>query len=78
MMFWGSKNPSDFAKYRYIVEVTKDHSLDFVAVTETGKQDMLTSKFVCLSRWVDFIWPCLSPCGSFGGILLSVNANVMH
>ena len=38
--YWNSRGLSDLAKYRYISDAIRDHKLDFVAVMETGKQDM--------------------------------------
>jgi hypothetical protein len=35
--FQNSKGLSDLAKFRYISETVKDHSLDFTAIMETGK-----------------------------------------
>ena len=41
--YWNSRGLSDLAKYRYISDAIRDHKLDFVAVMETGKQDMSRS-----------------------------------
>jgi len=38
--FWNSRGLSDLAKFRYISKAVKGHSLDFIAIMETGKQDM--------------------------------------
>ena len=65
------------AKYRYIAEAIQEHSLDFVAVMETGKQDMSRANLARLSGGADFIWHCLPPRGRSGGILLGVNAAVL-
>jgi hypothetical protein len=65
------------AKYRYISDAVKEHNLDFIAIMETGKQDMSKMNLNRLSRGADFIWHYLSPKGRSGGILLGVNATVL-
>jgi len=77
-IFWNSRGLSDLAKYRYISEAIRDQQLDFVAVMETGKQDMSRSNLARLSGDVDFIWHCLPPRGQSGGILLGINAMVLE
>jgi len=75
--FWNSRGLSDLAKYRYLAEVIRDHNLDFMAVMETGKQDMSKSNLSRLSGGADFIWHCLPPHGRSGGILLGMNASFL-
>ena len=38
--FWNSGDLSDLAKFKYIADAVKEHKLDFIAIMETGKQDM--------------------------------------
>ena len=47
--YWNSRGLSDLVKYRYISDAIRDHKLDFVAVMETGKQDMPGSNLNRLS-----------------------------
>ena len=47
--YWNSRGLSDLAKYRHISDAIRDHKLDFVAVMETGKQDMSRSNHNRLS-----------------------------
>jgi hypothetical protein len=75
--FWNCRGLSDLAKYRYTAEAIRDHNLDFVAVMETGKQDMSKSNLSRLSGGADFIWHCLPPRGWSGGILLGINASFL-
>ena len=72
-----SRGLSDLAKYRYISDAIRDHKLDFVAVMETGKQDMSRSNLNRLSGDAYFIWHCLPPRGRLGGILLGINSTVL-
>ena len=62
------------AKYRYVSDAIRDNKLDFVAVMETGKQDMSRANLNRLSGGADFVWHCLPPRGRSGGILLGINA----
>ena len=73
-IFWNSRGLSDLAKYIYISDAIKDHKLDFVAVMETGKQDLSRSNINRLSGGADFIWHCLPPRGRSGGVLLGINS----
>ena len=75
--YWNSRGLSDLAKYRYISDAIRDHKLDFVAVMETGKQDMSRSNLNRLSGDADFIWHCLPPRGRSGDILLGINSAVL-
>ena len=62
------------AKYRHVSDAIRDNKLDFVAVMETGKQDMSRANLNRLSGGADFVWHCLPPRGRSGGILLGINA----
>ena len=70
-LFWNSRGLSDLAKFRYISDTVKE---DFIAVMETGKQDMSRSNLARLSGGLDFVWHCLPPRGRSGGVLLGINA----
>ena len=73
-IFWNSRGLSDLAKYRCVSDSIRDNKLDFVAVMETGKQDMSRANLNRLSGGADFVWHCLPPRGRSGGILLGINA----
>src|SRR6185312_12161928 len=75
--YWNSRGLLDLAKYKYISDAIRDHKLDFVAVMETGKQDMSRSNLNRLLGDADFIWHCLPPRGWSGGILLGINSTVL-
>ncbi|KAJ1297557.1 hypothetical protein BS78_01G385700 [Paspalum vaginatum] len=76
-IFWNSRGLSDLVKYRYISEALRDHNLDFLAVMETGKQDMSKVNLAHLSGGADFTWHCLPSRGRSGGILLGVRVNAL-
>jgi hypothetical protein len=63
-MFWNSRGLSDLAKHRYIADGIKERNLDFVAIMESGKQDMQRVNLNQLLGGADFIWHCLPPRGS--------------
>jgi exonuclease III len=75
--YWNSRGLSDLAKFRYISDAVKEYNLDFIAVMETGKQDMSKTNLNRLSGGADFVWHCLPPKGRAGGILLGVNETVL-
>lgn len=53
-MFWNSRGLRDLAKIRFLAETTLHHSLDFIALMETGR-DNFTSQFLnSLSGGVEF------------------------
>ena len=58
-LFWNSRGLADLAKYIYIADIIKENNLDFIAIMETGKQDMSRSNLTRLSGGVDFVWRCL-------------------
>ena len=60
-IFWNSRGLLDFAKYRYISETIRDHKLNFVAVMETGKQDMSRSNLNRLSGGARTSYGTVSP-----------------
>jgi len=77
-LFWNSRGLSDLAKFRYISDAVKDLKLDFIAVMETGKQDMSRSNLARLSGGVNFVWHCLPPRGRSRGILLGIRAEILE
>lgn len=69
----GFKNPK---KHRFISDLTKEHDLCFIAISETGRKNF-TSPFLknlCAGR--DFLWHCKEPRGRSGGILLGIDLSV--
>ena len=56
----------------------RDHNLDFLAVSETGRRDFSQSLLSRLSGGVDFAWFSRPPRGRSGGILLGVRTDSME
>ena len=72
-IFCNSRGLRDLAKRWFLVEASREYKLDFVALLETGR-DNITSQFLgTISGGLDFDWHCLLPRGRSGGILLRVN-----
>jgi hypothetical protein len=77
-LYWNSRGLLDLAKHRYIADAIKERNLDFVAIMESGKQDMQRANLSQLSGGADFVWHCLPPRGRSDGILLGINATVLQ
>ena len=76
-MFLNSRGLRDLAKYTHIVDSIRDHHLDFVGISETGKRDFSVSQVNRLSGGVDFTWISRPPCGISGCLLLGVRKDTM-
>ena len=76
-MFSNSRGLGDLAKHLYIADCVRDHSLDFVAISETGRRDFTQSLLNRLSGGIDFVWHSRPPRGRSGGILLGVRTDTM-
>ena len=60
-IFSNSKGLHDLAKHVRIVDSIRDHNLDFVGISETGKRDFSSSLLNRLSGGVDFTWVSRPP-----------------
>ena len=76
-MFMNSRGLGDLAKHLHIAQCIRDHNLDFVAISETGRRDFPATVLNRISGGFDFQWYCRPPRGRSGGILLGVNPNSM-
>ena len=76
-MFLNSRGLCDLAKHVRIADFIRDHSLDFVGISETGKRDFTSSLLNRLSGGVDFTWISRPPRGRSGGLLLGVRKDTM-
>ena len=77
-MFLNSRGLRDLAKHTRIADSIRDHHLDFVGISETGKRDFSVSLLNCLSGGVDFTWISRPPRGRSGGLLLGVRNDTME
>jgi hypothetical protein len=77
-MFTNSRGLRDLAKHLHIAHCIRDHNLDFVAISETGRRDFSQCLLNRLSGGVDFEWTSQPPRGRSGGILLGVRTDTME
>jgi exonuclease III len=85
-IFWNSNGFKDPKKHKFISDLTKEHNLDFIAVSEIGRSDFSLRflKNLCPGRdylWHskaprvgrDYLWHSKAPRGRSGGMLLGVD-----
>jgi hypothetical protein len=77
-MFKNSRDLKDLAKHLYIAKSIKEHVLDFVAISETGKRNYSTSFLSLLLGGEDFVWVSRPPRGRSGGLLVGVRVSTME
>ena len=77
-IFMNSRGLGDLAKHLNIAQYVRDHKLDFLAISETGRRDFPTSVLDRLSGGMDFVWYSIPPRGRSGGILLGVLSDTME
>ena len=75
-VFWNSRGLADLAKHKFLADLVKEEQINFIALSETGRDDFPDHilKNLCAGR--DFLWHCMAPHGRSGGILLGVDLNV--
>ena len=77
-IFWNSRGLADFAKRRFLADVSREHKLDFIALLETGRDNFNAQFLQTISGGLEYDWHCLPPRGRSGGILLGVNHNTLE
>ena len=65
-------------KRRFLAEASLEHRLDFIALSETRRDNFAPQIINTLSGGVDFDWHCLPPRGRWGGILLGVRCDSLE
>jgi hypothetical protein len=77
-ILWNSKGFKDPKKHKYISDLTKENSLEFVAMSETGRSGFLSRflKNLCSGR--DYLWHSKAPTGRSGGMLLGVDLQIFN
>jgi hypothetical protein len=66
----------DLAKHNYLSQISREHRLDFIALTETGHSSFSDSALRHFYGGVDFLWRIMPPRGRSGGLMLGVNLGV--
>ena len=77
-IFWNSRGLKDLAKRRFLAEAALEQRLDFVALSETGRDNFAPQFLSSLVGGIDFDWHCLPPRGRSGGILLGVRCDSLE
>jgi hypothetical protein len=77
-MFKNSRGLRDLAKHLHIADCIREHALDFIAISETGKRDYSASLLNRFSGGEDFAWVSRLPHGRSGGLLIGVRASTME
>ena len=77
-MFTNSRDLGDLAKHLHFAGSIRDHNLDFLAISETGRREFSQSLLNRLSGGLDFDWYSRPPHGHSGGILLGVRTDTME
>jgi len=75
-VFWNSTGLANLAKYRFLADLVKGEQINFIALSETSRDDFPDHTLKNLSAGQDFLWHCMAPHGRSGGILLGVDLNV--
>jgi len=55
-VFWNSKGLKDLAKIKFLADIAKEKSLDFIALLETGKNDFSPTGLNGLCNGRNFVW----------------------
>jgi exonuclease III len=63
----------DPKKYRFLSEITKEKNLDFIALSETGRDNIPQSTLNNICARKDFLWHIKPPKGRSGGMVVGVN-----
>ncbi|MEI4896408.1 hypothetical protein Q8G71_34510, partial [Klebsiella pneumoniae] len=66
------------AKHLFFVDCVRDHNLDFLDISKTGRRDFPQALLNRLSGGVDFTWISRLPRGRSGGILLGIRDETME
>jgi hypothetical protein len=71
--FWNCNGFKDPKKHRFVVDLTREQNLCFIAISETGRKgfDDSTLRNLCGGR--NFLWHCKECRGRSGHILLGID-----
>ena len=58
---WNDRGLRDLAKHLHIADSIKEHELDFVAISESGRRDFSMHTLNHLSGGIEFIWKWIPP-----------------
>ena len=75
-IFWNSDGFRDPKKHRFVSDLTKEHNLSFIAISETVRKSFTDSFLRNLCGGKNYIWHVKEPRGHSGGILLGIDLDV--
>jgi hypothetical protein len=75
-VFWNSRGLADLAKHRFLAELVREEQINFITLSETGRESFSDHvlKILCVGR--DFLWHAMALHGRSRGILLGVDLSV--
>jgi hypothetical protein len=76
-IFSNSRGLGDLAKHLFFADSIREHNLDFLAISKTGRRDFTQSFLDRLSGGVNFVWHSRLPRGRSGGILVGIKTDTM-
>ena len=76
-MFSNSRGLRDLAKYLFFADCVRDHNLDFLGISETGRRDFSQAQLNRLYGGVDFTWVSRHAHERSEGIWLGVRDETM-
>lgn len=65
-VFWNSDGFRDPMKHRFVSDLSKEHTLSFIAISETVRKSFSDSFLRNLSGGRNFIWHTKEPTGRSG------------
>jgi hypothetical protein len=76
-IFWNTNRLRDPQKLKHISDLTKEHNLNFIALSKSGRSEFTLSflKNHCAGR--EYLWHTMAPKGRFGGMLVGVDLQVL-
>jgi hypothetical protein len=75
---WNGDGFKDTAKHLFVKETIREHTLDFFAISETGRDNFSAPFLNNLAGGFDYQWFYVPPIGRSGGILVGFNAETFH
>jgi hypothetical protein len=75
--FWNTNGVRDPKKLKHISDLTKEHNLNFIALSETGRSEFMPSFLKNLCAWKEYLWDTMAPKGRSGGMLVGVDLQVL-
>jgi hypothetical protein len=72
-IFWISRGLADLAKHRHLADRVREEQINFIDLSETGRESFPDHILKNLCAGWDFIWHSMAPHGRSRGILLGVD-----